>query len=403
MSLPLWQVALGTTLLVQTANSFLARMPAILAPDLTRSLDVAPEAIGMLTAATLVGSILFLVAGMPLILRLGPIRALQIGLGLGAAGCLMLMLPLWGTALVGAVLMGLGYGPSAPAGSNVLQRHAPAAHRNLVFSVKQAGVPLGGVIAGLALPALAAVDLRLALVGAALAVAATALVAQAGRERIDTERAATQSLSLATFLSPRNLLAPFRAVAASPGLLRIAIAGCGLAIGQGAWFAFLVTFLVLEKGYDLALAGVVFAMTQVTGVFGRVGLGWLSDRLGSGLATLRLIAVLSGLTVAATVLTFAWPVWAVMVLAAIGGVTVSSWNGLILAEIARFAAPGRIGEATSGGVLVTFLGYIIGPAGFTVLLSSGVSWTASFLLAGAVVAAVGLLPILRLAEPRAGG
>jgi predicted MFS family arabinose efflux permease len=299
--------------------------------------------------------------------------------------------------------MGLGYGPSAPAGSNVLQRHAPAAHRNLVFSVKQAGVPLGGVVAGLALPALAAVDLRLALVSAALAVAATALVAQAGRERIDTERAATQSLSLAAFLAPRNLLAPFRAVAASPGLLRIAIAGCGLAIGQGAWFAFLVTFLVLEKGYDLALAGLVFALTQVTGVFGRVGLGWLSDRLGSGLATLRLIAVLSGLTVAATVLTFAWPVWAVLVLAAIGGVTVSSWNGLILAEIARFAAPGRIGEATSGGVLVTFLGYIIGPAGFALLLSSGVSWTAAFLLAGAVVTAVGLLPLIRLAEPRAGG
>lgn len=403
MSLPLWQVALGTTLLVQTANSFLARMPAILAPDLTRSLDVPPEAIGVLTASTLLGSILFLVAGMPLILRMGPIRALQIGLVLGAAGCLMLMLPLWGTALLGAVLMGLGYGPSAPAGSNVLQRHAPAAHRNLVFSVKQAGVPLGGVIAGLALPALAAVDLRLALVSAALAVAATALIAQAGRERIDTERAATQSLSPAAFLAPRNLLAPFRAVAASPGLLRIAVAGCGLAIGQGAWFAFLVTFLVLEKGYDLMLAGLVFAMTQVTGVFGRVGLGWLSDRLGSGLATLRLIALLSGLTVAATALTFAWPVWAVMVLAAVGGVTVSSWNGLILAEIARFAAPGRIGEATSGGVLVTFLGYIIGPAGFTVLLSSGVSWTASFLLAGAVVATVGLLPILRLAEPRAGG
>ncbi|MFN6955583.1 MAG: MFS transporter [Acetobacteraceae bacterium] len=401
MSLPLWQVALGTTLLVQTANSFLARMPAILAPDLTRSLGVAPEAIGILSAATLLGSILFLVAGMPLILRLGPIRALQVGLALGAAGCLMLMLPFWGTALVAAVLMGLGYGPSAPAGSNVLQRHAPPAHRNLVFSVKQAGVPLGGVMAGLALPALAAVDLRLALVGAALVVAATALVAQAGRERIDTERAATQSLSLAAFLAPRNLLAPFRAVAASPGLLRIAIAGCGLAIGQGAWFAFLVTFLVLEKGYDLALAGLVFAMTQVTGVFGRVGLGWLSDRLGSGLATLRLIAVLSGVTVAATVLTTGWPIPAVLALAAIGGITVSSWNGLILAEIARFAAPGRIGEATSGGVLVTFLGYIIGPAGFAVLLSSGVSWAAAFLLAGAVVAAVGLLPILRLAEPRA--
>jgi MFS family permease len=401
VSLPLWQVALGTTILVQTANSFLARMPAILAPDLTRALSVAPEAIGVLSAATMVGSILFLVAGMPLILRMGPIRALQIGLALGAAGCLMLMLPLWSTALVAAFLMGLGYGPSAPAASNVLQRHAPARHRNLVFSVKQAGVPLGGVIAGLALPALAAVDLRLALLCAALAVAATALVAQAGRERIDTERSATQSLSLAAFLAPRNLLSPFRAVAASPGLLRIAIAGCGFAIGQGAWFAFLVTYLVLEKGYELALAGVVFAVTQATGVFGRVALGWVSDRLGSGLVTLRLMAVLSGVTLLATALAAAWPFWAVLVLGGIGGVTVASWNGLVLAEIARFSAPGRIGEATSGGVLVTFLGYIIGPAGFAAMLSAGLSWGLSFAAAGLVVLAVALLPIARLSEPRA--
>jgi len=401
VTLPLWQVALGTTIIVQTANSFLARMPSILAPDLTRALSVGPEAIGVLSAATMLGSILFLVAGMPLILRVGPIRALQFGLLLGAAGCIMLMLPLWGTALVAALLMGLGYGPSAPAASNVLQRHAPAAHRNLVFSVKQAGVPLGGVMAGLALPALASIDLRLALVVTALAIAATALLVQRGRDRIDTERQSTQSLSIATFLSPRNLLSPFRAVGASPGLLRIAIAGCGFAIGQGAWFAFLVTFLVVEKGYDLALAGLVFAATQASGVFGRVGLGWVSDRFGSGLMTLRLLAVLSAATLAATGLAVMLPFWAVVALGAIGGVTVASWNGLILAEIARFAMPGRIGEATSGGVLVTFLGYILGPAGFALLLASGVTWGPAFLLSGAVVGVVALLPLVRLPEPRA--
>lgn len=403
MSLPLWQVALGTTLLVQTANSFLARMPGILAPDLTRALGVAPEAIGILQAAVMAGSILFLLAGMPLIRRTGPIRALQIGLACGAAGCLLLLLPLWGTALVGAVLMGLGYGPSAPAASNVLQRHAPTRHRNLVFSVKQAGVPLGGVLAGLALPALAAWDLRLALLAAAVAVAAAALLAEAGRRRIDNDRSPSQRLSLAAFLAPRNLAAPFRAVAAAPGLVRIAVAGLGFAIGQGAWFAFLVTFLVLELGYDLALAGAVFAATQASGVAGRVLLGWLSDRLGSGLVTLRLLAMLSALTLAATALAPGWPGWAVAALGLVGGITVASWNGLVLAEIARFATPERIGEATSGAVLVTFLGYIIGPAGFSALLSAGLSWGAAFLAAGVAVAAVALLPILHLSGPRTGG
>jgi len=136
-------------------------------------------------------------------------------------------------------------------------------------------------------------------------------------------------------------------------------------------------------------------------VFGRVALGWVSDRLGSGLVTLRLMAVLSGVTLLATALAAAWPFWAVLVLGGIGGVTVASWNGLVLAEIARFSAPGRIGEATSGGVLVTFLGYIIGPAGFAAMLSAGLSWGLSFAAAGLVVLAVALLPIARLSEPRA--
>ena len=37
---------------------------------------------------------------------------------------------------------------SSPAGSEILQRFSPPPIRNLVFSIKQTGVPLGGVLAG---------------------------------------------------------------------------------------------------------------------------------------------------------------------------------------------------------------------------------------------------------------
>ena len=50
-------------------------------------------------------------------------------------------------ALLASVLIGLSNGTANPAGSEVLQRFTPPAHRNFVFSIKQAGVPLGGVIA----------------------------------------------------------------------------------------------------------------------------------------------------------------------------------------------------------------------------------------------------------------
>ena len=52
----------------------------------------------------------------------------------------------------------------------MLTRFTPPQHRNLMFSVKQAGVPLGGMIGGLALPPLIeAMGWRLAAVVVAFA------------------------------------------------------------------------------------------------------------------------------------------------------------------------------------------------------------------------------------------
>ncbi len=79
----------------------------------------------------------------------GPIRSLQLGLFCVAIGLLLLSHSVLMVGLVGALIMGLGLGPNTPAGSQVLMRTAPGAHRSLVFSIKQAGVPLGGALAGL--------------------------------------------------------------------------------------------------------------------------------------------------------------------------------------------------------------------------------------------------------------
>jgi nitrate/nitrite transporter NarK len=51
---------------------------------------------------------------------------------------------------------------------------------------------------------------------------------------------------------------------------------------------------------------------QASGVFGRNLLGWVSDRVGSGIVTLRAVALTSA---AATSIAFAltsaaWPLWA---------------------------------------------------------------------------------------------
>ena len=280
------------------------------------------------------------------------------------------MLPLTPLLLVGTLFMGLGYGPSTPAGSDILQRHAPAQHRVLIFSIKQAGVPAGGILAGLVLPQLIEIGgLDLCLVASSLFALIAALLINPYR-RLDHERDRTQRLNIAAFLSPDNLKKPFQALQSHPDLLKLAMSGTCLAVGQGVWIAFLVTLLVRNLGMSLTAAGVYFSIMQVTGVFGRVLLGFVADRLGSGRETLRINAALSALTtIALLFLGPEWPAWSIALLCGIAGVTVTSWNGVQIAEIARLVPIDHVREASSGATLILFLGYIIGPAGFAALMT----------------------------------
>jgi MFS family permease len=396
-----WMWPLVATLALQVTSAFLSRLVPTLAPVLIAEWGWSEAAVGYLASLNTVGSILFLIAGTPLMMRVGPIRSLQIGMALGVVGILALAMPVTGAPALGAILMGLGYGPSAPAGSDVLQRHAPPRHRNLIFSIKQAGVPLGGVLGGLALPVLAEragwwAALAFAIVVALLTIAAVQVL----RDRIDTERDQSVRLRLRLFLSIDNLRRPFLALAGNADLKRVAFAGACLAVGQGCWIAFLVTYLVTRLHLTLPQAGFVFAIMQATGIFGRILLGWISDRMGSGTATLRSIAVVSALTSLALVFSSqSWSLAGLIAFAAIGGITVSSWNGVQIAEVARLSGAGRIAETTSGATILIFLGYVIGPSAFAVLVAATDRFDLAF-LAVALITAAALPALMRVGGTR---
>ena len=368
---PPWRAALLAMVAVQTATAFLSRIPPTLAPALAAERGWSDSVVGYLAAFGTAGSMLFLVAGAPLMKRLGSIRSLQVGLYFGILGLTLLLPPSVAAACLASLLIGFGYGPSSPAGNDVLHRTAPPKRRAMVFSIKQAGVPVGGVLAGVVVaPVAAAFGWRASLVVAGLFVAAVILMAQPMRAAIDADRARDQPLTPSAFLSPANLLSPLAALMASTPLLRLAAAGICLSLGQGIWFTYLVTYGVSVLGYDLAKAGLLFAVAQATSVFARVWLGWLADRLGSPRQVLAWIGVASGLTTVAWASAGPdWPYAAVVVLAAIGGVTVTSWNGVLLSEVARACPPGKVREASAGATIVVFMGYIIGPAAFAALLA----------------------------------
>src|SRR5690606_15779364 len=136
----------------QTTSSFLSRLIPIITPAVSEEFGWSGSAIGYFTASNSFGSLAILIAGSAMLKAIGGMRTLQLTLVLGTM-CLGLFLsPSIGVALSACFAMGISNGVANPAGSEILLRFSPPGKRNLMFSIKQAGVPLGGIVAGLFIP-----------------------------------------------------------------------------------------------------------------------------------------------------------------------------------------------------------------------------------------------------------
>ena len=70
------------------------------------------------------------------------------------------------------------------------------------------------------------------------------------------------------------------------------------------------------------------------------------------------------MSLCAAVMALAGPTWSWPLLLGVAfafGVTASGWNGVFLAEVARLAPEGRVGEATGAVLMFGFAGLIMGP------------------------------------------
>jgi MFS family permease len=379
---------------MQTTAALASRVLPVLGPAVTLAAGVPPESIGHLAAATALGTMWFLMSGVPLLARFGPVRLLQLGGALGAIAMVLAMSGAWLPLLLAAFLIGVAYGPSPPAGSDILNRHAPSGHRSLVFSIKQSGVPLGGAIAGLLIPTAAGLwGWRAGLAAAALVIVASVIAVQPLRANLDAGHRGDEPIPFGAIFALGRLVAPFRALRLAPGMASLTASSFSFAIVQGAVFSFYVTYLAVDLGFGLVAAGAAFALMQGVGVGSRVVVGWVADRIGSARETLILLALASAAMATVIALHEAdWPWFAVLAAAAVSGIAVSSWNGIYLGEVARIAPKEHVGEATAGSGFFAFLAYALSPSLCSLIVASTGSYRAAFLtVAVAPICAVLLL------------
>src|SRR6266853_380072 len=376
--------ALIATLAIQALVSMAVLTPPVFAALAAPEIGVSANAIGVYTSLVYAAACLSAaVSGGP-IRRHGAIRLSQACLLACAAGLALTASASLALVLGGAVLLGLGYGPVTPASSHLLIRQTPPARRALVFSIKQTGVPVGGALAGILVPALV---LALGWKGAALAVL-VAVAVEPVRQSLDSDADPTAR-------GERGVLAAIRLVLASPPLRRLALASLAFSAMQLCFSAFVVTFLTERVGLALVTAGAVMAAAQVAAIGGRILWGWVADRF---LPTRQLLCLL-GLVMAASatalsLVTPGWPVAAIAAVTVVLGASGLGWNGIYLAEVATLAPPGKAGLVTGGALSLTFLGIVIGPALFSVVVEASGSYQPAF-LAAASFAALAALAVWR--------
>ena len=278
------------TTAVQALVSLISLAAPVMAPAVAADTGLSAARVGVFVGVVYAGACVSTLIAGDIVSRLGPIRASQMSLLLCAAGMAAATQGSGPAILLAATLIGLGYGPVTPASSHILAASTPPDRLALTFSIKQTGVPLGGMLAGLCVPWM----IHLAGwrgAGAVLAVLAVGLAAltQTIRAEFDAGRNPGHPIS------PRRVLLPLLKVFAVPAIRDIGLCSFFFGAMQLSLTSFLVLYLTQVQGLSLALAGSILAVAQLCGVTGRLCWGWLADRWVPARLLLGLLGLASAL------------------------------------------------------------------------------------------------------------
>jgi MFS family permease len=365
--------AVGVTLIVQTMISLLAASIPVLAPE------IAADGGWSVDLIAFYGPILYLAAfffsfQVPNILT----RVGGMGLGLGCIALsvvgLLCLLPMSIMAAAAAPLaIGAANGGMNPASSQILGPRTTTQTAGLIMAIKQTGVPLGGVLAGVLVPVFVLCSgwrgtvLWFALAGVAIILTLLPTVGWLNGSVNSSPQA----------FSP---LGPAKHVLALDGMRSFIIAAMTFAAMQQCLRSFFTVYLVNGLGLSLEVAGLAFGTSQAAGIVGQVLWAVAADRMIGSHSVMAIIGVL--MTVAAVLtasLTASWPVFAIIAVSMLLGITAAGFIPVVLGEVARRSPPAQIGALTAGANVFLIASMLVAPLVFGAIAST-LSYGAAFVV-----------------------
>jgi len=373
----------------------------VLAPFWRDALGISLVQVGVLLGAFDFGALLlFLPLGL-LADRWGEPAVLTVGaLFTAAMAAVVATAHGFGTLALLLALAGLGYGSGQTAGTKAVAAAFGPRGRGIAMGIRQSGLPLGGMIAAVLVPALAgAYGWRAGILGAAGVCALMGLLCFVGlRDVGDTAEDADAGPGRRT--DPRPLGARLRGILADAGIRRTTIVAMLLVIGQFCYQGYLALYMVDRFGWSKHLAAALLLAVHGGGVAGRLGWGVLSDRFLGGRRTPALAwcaALCAFFPLALIALPRPVPVATAAVVACAGGVLLLGWNGLYSTLIMEEAGARDAGAAMGVSMTMLYAVTFITPPAFGWMVER-TSYAAAW-ISLAVFLAVGYAVSRRIPEP----
>ncbi len=390
-------IALPAMLAIQSFGTMCGFAGAVVAVQAAVDLGVKSTSIGIFTAIIYVTGMLSGLGAGSLLARYGVIRTCQVALLMGVLALgLVSALPFWPVAIGAAVLLGMGTGPLNPASSRILARHTRPQWQPFVFSVKQTGTPLGGMLAGLLLPPLVVLyDWRLAVVAISVIPLIMLFGLQLIRSDLDDDRDPAFRISFT------GILASLRLILKSKPLVRLATAGYFYTFAQLSILSFIVIYLQEENGLSAEFAGGIFAIIHGSAIPARIAWGAVAGRFLSTWALLGVLGVIMSISIVAMSLFIpTWPFWLTALIAIMLGASTNGVLGLLMSEFARLAPQGKVGETAGGGQFFLFFGIVSGPPIFGAMVEFGGGYDNAFYLLATTTLAAGFFLLLSAKHSR---
>ncbi|NBT40865.1 MAG: MFS transporter [Alphaproteobacteria bacterium] len=379
----LWQtiIVLFFLIAVQATSAISGFWLPAIAPNVAQDLGVDAALVGVAVMILYFAAMLSSLAVGGFVRRFGAWRTSQIALaGFALAHIIQMQGSLWSIAL-GAIIQGISYGFVTPPASHLLQKVVTPKNRNLLFSIRFTGVPLGGVVTGLLAPPL---TLELGWQSAMLFVVFFScfliIVMQPLRKNWDHDR----DHSAALLRDPRSDMVKLWQ---SKSLRYVALFSLCMGAVQTTLTTFTTTALVADAHLSLVVAGLGLAYLQFAGVFGRLLWGWMADKMGQGMVVAAFVAVIAAISnMSAMLLHEGLGTTIIFVGCFILGLTGLGWNGVYASEIARRAPKDQVSQITGASMFFTFSGVFWGPSIYlfahALLGSYALAFLASVIMAG---------------------